>query len=201
MKYLEIKDLSFSYKKEATIINKLNLKLDKNKILCITGPSGSGKTTLLRIISGLEKPDKGKIFLDKKDITNESLKSRNIGFVFQDYALFPHLTVKKNILYSNSKKLDRYEKLVKLVGLKEHEQKYPYELSGGQQQRVAIARALLNSPKLLLMDEPFSNIDKNTKMSIIKYLKNIFLSENITVIIVTHDDSIEEFNENVFKLC
>ncbi|PZC43978.1 MAG: iron(III) transport system ATP-binding protein [Chloroflexi bacterium] len=166
------------------------------EILSILGPSGCGKTTLLRIIAGLENPSQGNIYLKNHKIFGPNINlqpsNRNIGMIFQDYALFPHLTVEKNILFGISnleKKIqdensERVQQLTRLEGLKD---RYPHELSGGQQQRVAIARTLATNPTVLLMDEPFSNLDASLRLSVRMEMEQILKSSNTTTIFVTHD--------------
>ncbi len=172
------------------------MELDKGEVLAILGESGIGKSTMLRIIAGLEEAHKGSMTIGDKIIFSEKLfvepKNRGIGMVFQDYALFPHMTVKKNIQYG-LKKMSKAEKeniameMLKLANLVEHKDKYPYELSGGQQQRVAIARAIAPKPEILLLDEPFSNLDANLQEKIRDEIKEILKKAVITSIFVTHD--------------
>lgn len=195
--FVEIKGLSFKYKnsKEDTIKN-FNLDIEKGEVVSILGESGSGKSTVLRLVSGLETPTGGIIKIADNIIVNESLfilpEKRGIGMVFQDYALFPHMTVAKNIKFglkkiSNKEKEKRLEEVLALVNLEKFRDRYPYELSGGQQQRVAIARSLAPKPSLLLLDEPFSNLDANLRCKIREELKSIINRAGITSIFVTHD--------------
>lgn len=195
MEFLKLENISFSYDGKNKIIDDFSLELDKNQILSIIGPSGCGKSTLLRIISGLERAT-GNIYIDDKLIASDKIfieaEDRNVAMVFQDYALFPHLSVYNNIKYglSNLKKEEREDRInyvIKMVDLQEHIKKYPYQLSGGQQQRLALARSLAPRPKLLLLDEPFSNLDANLKNQIRGDLKLIIEKFNITTILVTHD--------------
>ena len=184
------------------ILKDFCLNLDQGDILCLLGPSGCGKTTALKAIAGLIKSDTGKIELfstllkdGKKEVAAEE---REMGFIFQDYALFPHLTVFENIAYG-LRGLPKHEikmqvkNNLSLVNLDEYSERYPHELSGGQQQRTAVARALSNKPKLLLMDEPFSNIDNQVKHTLIKRLRALLKENNITCIFVTHSKQ-EAFN-------
>lgn len=178
------------------MIKNLNMHLYAGEILSILGPSGCGKTTLLRIIAGLENPTQGRIYLNHEEIfspnTNLEPSKRNIGMIFQDYALFPHLPVEKNILFGIShlsskiqaKNLDRVQKLTRLEGLLK---RYPHELSGGQQQRVAIARTLATRPTVLLMDEPFSNLDASLRLTVRMEMEEILRASNTATIFVTHD--------------
>lgn len=194
---LKIDNLHFKYKnsKEDNIDN-FNLEINKGEIISILGESGSGKSTMLRIIAGLESAYKGSITIgdnvvyDNKNFVEP--EKRGVGMVFQDYALFPHMTVAKNIMFG-LKKFNKKEKeqrmieMLKLVNLEEYKDKYPHELSGGQQQRIAIARAIAPKPSILLLDEPFSNLDAHLQSKIRSELKEIIQKANITSIFVTHD--------------
>lgn len=160
----------------------------------VVGPSGSGKTTLLRIVAGLEKPDEGSIYLDGRDITKLPVWERDVGIVFQNYALYPHLTVFDNIAMPlKNKKMPkeeikrRVEHIAEILNIKDQLHKYPHQLSGGQQQRVAIARALVKEPKVLLLDEPLSNLDARLRLDVRGFLKELQRSVGATVIHVTHD--------------
>lgn len=195
--FIEIKNLHFKYRnsKKDTIEN-FNMEIEKGEILAILGESGSGKSTMLRIIAGLEEAYRGTIKIGDKIVFSSGKfiepENRGIGMVFQDYALFPHMTVKKNIQYGlKGKSRDEKEKIatemLTLVNLIEHKDKYPYELSGGQQQRVAIARAIAPKPSVLLLDEPFSNLDTDLQEKIRSEIKEILRKAGITSIFVTHD--------------
>lgn len=195
--YIEIKNICFKYKNcNANIIDKFSIDIRKGEIVSILGESGSGKSTLLRIIAGLEETQEGYIKIHNKVIIDKNTfvmpEKRGIGMVFQDYALFPHMTVSENIKFglksmSKALKEHRCNEMLQLVNLKEHSNKYPYELSGGQQQRVALARALAPSPTLLLLDEPFSNLDAHLQNKIRTELNEIIRKAGITSIFVTHD--------------
>ena len=176
------------------ILSDFSLELEQGDILCLLGPSGCGKTTALKAIAGL-LPCDGNIQLFDKTLLSKAQnlppEKRNMGFIFQDYALFPHMTVAENIAYGlkGNDKITIEETVqhsLKLVHLDELGQRYPHQLSGGQQQRTAVARALANRPKLLLMDEPFSNIDSQVKQSMMAELRHLLKSHNITCIFVTH---------------
>ncbi|EKB49575.1 ABC transporter ATP-binding protein [Cecembia lonarensis] len=176
-------------------INDVSFEVEEGEILALVGESGSGKTTLLRLIAGLEHPDSGIISLSGQKIV-EGKRSvpaheRQVGMVFQDYALFPHLTILDNIkfgLKGSNQEVERVAKdTLRLVGLKEDYTKYPHQLSGGQQQRVALARAIAPNPKILLMDEPFSNLDAMLKDQIREEIRQIIKKTGITAIFVTHD--------------
>ena len=190
--YLELKQLSFKYD-QTSIIEKFDLCANKGSITAIIGESGSGKSTLLRILAGLQSAHQGVFKLDDQiifdDKTSIDTHKRKIGLVFQDYTLFPHLTVYQNVAFGmrQKNKKDRIQAILKMVELEEDTKKYPYECSGGMQQRIALARAIANQPKLLLLDEPFSNLDQELKIR----LRNQFIDwakqEDITLIWVTHD--------------
>jgi len=194
---LKINKLHFKYKNsKVDNIDDFNIDIKKGEIVAILGESGSGKSTMLRIIAGLEQPYKGSMTIGGNEVFSKDKfvepEKRGIGMVFQDYALFPHMTVAKNIIFG-LKDMDRGQKekrmfeMLRLVNLEEHKNKYPHELSGGQQQRIAIARALAPSPSILLLDEPFSNLDAHLKSKLRTELKDIIQEANITSIFVTHD--------------
>lgn len=189
MEFLDFKNISFYYEKDKLILKDFSFNLARNENLAILGQSGSGKSTILRLISGFEFPKKGEIILDSKDITFTPPEKRNIGILFQDYALFPHLSVFENIAFGLKKK-DKNKALefLDLIKMQEYKNAYPYSLSGGQQQRVALARALAVRPKLLLLDEPFSALDKELKSSIRASIKELLELTNTPSIIVTHDE-------------
>ncbi|SDM55782.1 ABC transporter ATP-binding protein [Bacillus sp. OK048] len=197
MNFVEIKGLTFSFsRKEKPVINDFSFSANKGEIVGILGQSGSGKSTLLRLISGLEMPKKGTIKIAGTTVVSEGVfiqpEQRGVGMVFQDYALFPHMTVKDNILFGLSRlprkeRKSRVDEMLQLVQMEDFHKRYPHELSGGQQQRIALARALAPKPNLLLMDEPFSNLDTDLKASIREELGVILKKANMTCIIVTHD--------------
>tara|TARA_A100001015_G_scaffold146119_1_gene161991 strand:+ start:191 stop:808 length:618 start_codon:yes stop_codon:yes gene_type:complete len=188
---LIIKSLNFSYRNEE-VFKDLNLNFKSGVLNLISGPSGSGKTTLLNLIAGLEKPSSGLIILDDIIQSNNDKfvepENRNIGFVFQDFALFPHLNVKQNIEFSRKGNEDLFNKLINRLNIASHLSKYPHELSGGQQQRVSIARALFSEPKILLIDEPISNQDKNNKIEIIEIISEFIKEKEIICILVSHEE-------------
>ena len=202
---LQINNLEFSYEKNTDLIKDFNLQVKKGEIIALVGRSGSGKSTILRLISGLEVPDKGEIKLNGEILVdkNEFLvpEKRKIGMLFQNYALFPHLTVYQNISFGieNLKrdlKDKKVKKLLELIDLKGYEKRYPHQLSGGEKQRIALARTLAINPKLLLLDEPFSNLDTELKEGIRSQLKNIIEKVNITTILVSHDKKNADFMAN-----
>ncbi|WP_301098637.1 ABC transporter ATP-binding protein [Otariodibacter sp.] len=190
MKVLEIEKLSYQFDK-TIVLQSLNLEVGDNEIVCLLGASGCGKTTLLKAIAGLLPVTQGKIELSGQDLRVKAVEDRKIGLIFQDYALFPHLTVRDNIQFglSNLSKLEKQtitKQMLAVVQLQGFEQRYPHELSGGQQQRVAIARALACNPQLLLLDEPFSNIDSQTRYEMIQEIKTILKNQHVPAIFVTH---------------
>ncbi|QVE21091.1 ABC transporter ATP-binding protein [Phocoenobacter atlanticus subsp. cyclopteri] len=190
MKLLDIQQLSYQFG-TTEVLKNLDLQVKENEIICLLGASGCGKTTLLKAIAGLLEIKQGTITLANQNLNTVAVENRQIGFIFQDYALFPHLTVAENIqfgLSKLSKKEQQFatERVLETVKLQGFEKRYPYELSGGQQQRVAIARSLVCNPKLLLLDEPFSNIDTQTRYEMIDEIKAILKSQNVPAIFVTH---------------
>ena len=190
--YLELKQLSFKYD-QTSIIEKFDLCANKGSITAIIGESGSGKSTLLRILAGLQNANQGIFKLDDQIIFDDKSSidahKRKIGLVFQDYTLFPHLTVYQNIAFGmrQKNKKDRIQAILKMVELEKDTKKYPYECSGGMQQRIALARAIANQPKLLLLDEPFSNLDQELKIRLRSQFIDWAKQEDITLIWVTHD--------------
>ncbi len=194
---IALRNLNFKYKNaEDLTLSDVSFTLPAGKLMAIVGESGSGKSTTLRLIAGLETPISGQIEMDQKLLTdgakNLPPEKRNVGMLFQDYALFPHLTVEKNIAFgldgvSKSERKQRVCDMLDLVELGGYEKRYPHELSGGQQQRVALARALAPKPKVLLMDEPFSNLDAHLHGQIRSDVEQIVRKAEITTIFVTHD--------------
>lgn len=194
---LRVEEISQSYNKQIVVRN-LSLKLNKGAIGCLLGPSGCGKTSVLRCIAGFEPILAGKILLNGVTVSSSGFslrpEQRHIGMVFQDYALFPHLTVTSNINFglhqmTHTERSKRVAEMLETVGLKDVANSYPHELSGGQQQRVALARALAPRPDLLLLDEPFSNLDINLRERLSLEIRDILKSQGITAILVTHDQN------------
>jgi len=183
---------------DTAIINDLSLSLENGEIGCLLGPSGCGKTTLLRCVAGLQELAGGEILLSEQTLSTadytQPTEQRNIGMVFQDYALFPHMTIQQNIQFgipnlSRSQKKQRVQELLELVSLPNTEKRYPHELSGGQQQRIALARALAPKPDILLMDEPFSGLDVELRESLAREVRCILKAEGITALMVTHNQN------------
>jgi sulfate/thiosulfate transport system ATP-binding protein len=175
-------------------LDDINLEVKTGSLVALLGPSGSGKSTLLRAIAGLEPPDTGRIYIAGQDVTHQTVQQRNIGFMFQHYALFKHLTVKENIAFgldirkaSKQQGIRRADELLELVQLKGLGNRYPSQLSGGQRQRVALARALAVQPKVLLLDEPFGALDAKVRKDLRNWLRNLIEQVQITTVFVTHD--------------
>lgn len=194
MSSLILQGVSYHYN-GTKVIHDLDLTVGKDEIVCLLGASGCGKTTTLKAIAGLIEAKQGSIFIDGKLVSNEqsfiSPEHRNIGMMFQDYALFPHLTVANNIAFglsnmSKAQKQQRVDEMLKLVHLIGCADRFPHQLSGGQQQRVAIARALAYKPSLLLLDEPFSNIDTQVRFELIADIRRIIKATQVSAVFVTH---------------
>ncbi|MFB2771502.1 sulfate/molybdate ABC transporter ATP-binding protein [Pelatocladus sp. BLCC-F211] len=175
-------------------VDQVSLEIKSGSLVALLGPSGSGKSTLLRLIAGLEMPDSGKIILTGKDATNQSVQERNIGFVFQHYALFKHMTVRQNVAFGmeirklpKAKVKARVEQLLELVQLSGLGDRYPSQLSGGQRQRVALARALAAEPNVLLLDEPFGALDAKVRKDLRAWLRRLHDEVHVTTVFVTHD--------------
>ena len=195
MSLLELKNISHAYGSHA-VVSDLSCSLGQGTIGCLLGPSGCGKTTVLRAIAGFEQVSRGEIHLNGAVVSSPGRhvapEQRRIGMVFQDYALFPHLSVADNIRFglrqaSDAERRARVEELLVTVGLAGADGKYPHELSGGQQQRVALARALAPKPQLLLLDEPFSNLDVDLRERLSLEVRDILKQAGITAVLVTHD--------------
>ena len=176
------------------ILDHINLEIKTGKLIALLGPSGSGKSTLLRLIAGLENPDSGRIWLTGKDTNFLSIQERQIGFVFQNYALFNHLNVFQNIAYGlkiqqvrGQQIRSRVKELLQLIQLEDFSNRYPSQLSGGQKQRIALARALAIEPKVLLLDEPFGALDIQVRKDLRNWLKKLHEEVSVTTLFVTHD--------------
>jgi sulfate/thiosulfate transport system ATP-binding protein len=177
-----------------TAVDQVSVEVKTGSLVALLGPSGSGKSTLLRLIAGLEKPDSGRIYLTGRDATDQSVQDRRIGFVFQHYALFKHLTVRKNIAFGleitktpKARIKNRLEELIDLVQLTGLGDRYPSQLSGGQRQRVALARALALEPQVLLLDEPFGALDAKVRKDLRSWLRRLHDTVHVTTVFVTHD--------------
>ena len=191
---LELKDLSHSYDGKEISLKNITLEVDKAEKVSILGPSGSGKSTLLRLIAGLETPHSGTISIQGKIVSDTDLmvapEKRNLGLVVQEKALFPHLTVAKNIgfgIRKNQEKAKIISDLLSLFKIEHLSNKYPHEISGGEQQRTALARSMAPDPELLMLDEPFSALDKELKEELYMELSQIFRERQQTILLVTHD--------------
>ncbi len=190
---LSVKNLTKKFG-SVTALNNISLEIKNNEMFALLGPSGCGKTTLLRIIAGFEYPDSGEVLINDSDLISIPTRVRPVNLMFQSYALFPHMDVYSNISYgltnmnlTKSEIENQTNEIIEKIGLKEHVKKRPNQLSGGQQQRVALARAIARKPKLLLLDEPLSALDKKIRQEMQTELKRIQHEVGITFIIVTHD--------------
>ena len=193
MIHLSLSKISKEYS-GTKVVHDFNLDIEKGEFISFLGPSGCGKTTTLRMVAGFEIPTSGKIMLDGVDITDQAPNQRNVGMIFQAYALFPNMTVTQNIGFglrirgeSEAAIKERVSEMLTLIRLEKHANKYPFQLSGGQQQRVALARALANRPKVLLLDEPLSALDAKIRVSLRNEIRAIQKKLGITAIFVTHD--------------
>ncbi len=194
---LELKNIECRYGNEVAVKN-FSMRVREGSLVCLLGPSGCGKSTILRAIAGLENIQSGNIIISGKVVSSSTstlpAEKRKLGMVFQDYALFPHMRISENICFglrnqSAAEKAKLTAEMVKIVGLQGLEQRYPHELSGGQQQRVALARALIVKPKLILMDEPFSNLDVELRERLSNDVRRILKEQGVTGVLVTHDQA------------
>ena len=193
---IHINKLKKVYDNGYEALKSIDLEIDEGELICLLGPSGCGKTTILNLLSGLLDPTSGDIRFDGESVINKHPKDRNIGLVFQNYALYPHMTVLENVMFPltvGKKKVAKEEaekiakKYMKVTSIEELSNKKPGEMSGGQQQRVAITRALVQSPKILLLDEPLSNLDARLRLKIREEIRRLVKEIGITTIFVTHD--------------
>lgn len=195
MAFVELNNIGVSYdKKDNYVLEDLSIEIKEGELLSLLGPSGCGKTTTLRVIAGLINPQKGQFILDGVDMTDIPVHKRGFGMVFQSYALFPHLNVFDNVAFGlKAQKISstvinqKVQHFIDICGLQGFERRYPKQLSGGQRQRVALARALVLEPKLLLLDEPLSNLDAKLRVSMRQEIRRIQQQLGITTIFVTHD--------------
>ena len=191
---LEISNLSHAYSKDSKSLTGINLNILPGERVSILGPSGCGKSTLLRLIAGLERPSEGDIKIKGIEVSSKKSlvppEKRNVGLVVQDKALFPHLSVYANICFGikkNKTKDDIASELLNLFKIEDLKHKYPHEISGGEQQRVALARSLATDPDVLMLDEPFSALDKELKQNIYSEISAVFSEKKSTILLVTHD--------------
>lgn len=194
MAYIELKNIDAGYVKNSPILKDFHLEVERGELISLLGPSGCGKTTTLRTIAGFISPEKGSVIIDKKDVTQLPPNKRNIGLVFQTYALFPHLSVFENVAYGLKRRkvekniiAEKVKNVLQLVSLTGFEERLPANLSGGQRQRVALARSLVIEPDLLLLDEPLSNLDAKLRDEMRAELSRLQHQLGITMIYVTHD--------------
>ena len=193
---IQIENLKKVYNNGYEALKSINLEINDGELICLLGPSGCGKTTILNLLAGLLDPTDGDIKFDKESVIDKHPKDRNIGLVFQNYALYPHMTVLENVMFPltvGNKKMPKKEaeeiarKYMKVTSIEELANKKPGEMSGGQQQRVAITRALVQNPKILLLDEPLSNLDARLRLKIREEIRRLVKEIGITTVFVTHD--------------
>ncbi len=207
---IKIENIYKSYgekENKVEVLKGIDLNIEDGDFVVILGPSGSGKSTLLNIVSGLERPDKGNVFYNDKEITNlndkeiTDFRKNNIGFIFQQYYLLQNLNVDKNVRMGadlvNNKD---YKDIIKAVGLENKLDKYPYELSGGEQQRVSIARALAKKSKILFLDEPTGALDEKTGRLILDYISKLQKKEKFTIVMITHNENIAKMAKTIIKI-
>ena len=194
MSFVDLKNICVSYDGKTNILEGLNLSIEEGELVSLLGPSGCGKTTTLRVVAGYIDPKGGDLFVDGDNITQVAVHKRNFGIVFQSYALFPHLSVKDNVAFGlKMRKMDqasinqKVDEMLEICGLSEFKDRLPKQMSGGQRQRVALARALVIEPKLLLLDEPLSNLDAKLRIQMRVEIKRLQKQLGITTIFVTHD--------------
>ena len=196
---LSLNDVHVVYtRSRQVVLQGFSMSVHKGELVCLLGVSGCGKTTVLRTVAGLERLQQGEIFISQRCVAGAGIhlppEKRRVGMVFQEYALFPHLTVTQNVAFGlrhlpYALQHARVTELLKMVELLSCAKRYPHELSGGQQQRIALARALAPAPDILLLDEPFSSLDKHTSEYLVKEVRDLFRSSGQTALIVTHNES------------
>lgn len=205
MAYIEFRNIH-KYFGSSHVLKGINLGVEYGQMVTLLGPSGCGKSTLLRCLAGLEQVNEGQIFLDGKDITNLTPKQRNIGMVFQQYSLFPTMTVRQNVAFGlqiqkmEKSKIDaKVKEVLEIVGLSDKIDHYPRQLSGGQQQRVSIARALAGDPSVILADEPTGALDSRTSREVLDFLQKLN-DEGNTIVLITHDNGIAQEAKRVVRV-
>jgi ABC-type Fe3+/spermidine/putrescine transport system ATPase subunit len=193
---LRIQEIVKAFTPGQQVLKGVSTHVADGDIACLLGPSGCGKTTLLRIIAGLETPDSGRVFFDGEDVTGQPVHLRRFGFMFQDYALFPHMSVAANVAFglrmlgwTGSRRRQRVEEMLALVNLEGYAARSVDALSGGEQQRVALARTLAPAPRLLMLDEPLANLDRLLREELVDELRTILKRIGVTTIFVTHDQA------------
>lgn len=194
MAFVDLKNICVSYDGKNNILEGLNLSIEEGQLVSLLGPSGCGKTTTLRVVAGYINASQGEFLVDNENFTKVPVHKRNFGIVFQSYALFPHMTVKENVAFGlKMRKMDKatiekkVDEMLEVCGLTEYKDRLPKQMSGGQRQRVALARALVIEPKLLLLDEPLSNLDAKLRIQMRVEIKRLQKKLGITTIFVTHD--------------
>lgn len=209
--FLEIQQIKKHFgegESRVDVLRGIDISIEKGEICVLLGPSGSGKSTLLNIIGGIETPDSGKITIHGETIGEMNEKNltlyrrKHLGYIFQMYNLIPNLNIKENVevgAYLSDNPLD-VDDLLKTLGLYEHRHKLPNQLSGGQQQRVSIGRALMNSPSIVLADEPTGNLDSHTSAEVMELIRKIIHEQNQTLVMVTHDDHLAGFADRIFRI-
>ena len=206
MAKVELKNLTKIYGQN-TVVDHINLEIENGTLVSILGPSGCGKTTTLRMIAGFEHPEDGDVLFDGQSVGQVPVNKRNIGMVFQSYALFPHMTVEQNVAYgleqhgaAKSEIPGRVREALEMVHMEEFSKRKPKQLSGGQQQRVSIGRAIVKNPDILLCDEPTGALDYHTSKEILKLIEDVNIKYGNTVIMVTHNEAIRHMADHVIKL-
>lgn len=196
MSFIKLQHIQKHYSNEQMVLRDITVEIEQGEFFVLVGPSGSGKSTLLRLIAGLDFPTSGKIYMNGKDVTNYSPRERELSMVFQNYALYPHLTVADNILFGLKRKgiakdeqQKRLQESIALLGLTDYIKRKPKELSGGQRQRVALARAIVSHAPLCLMDEPLSNLDAQLRTQMRTEIRALQKKLGLTTIYVTHDQT------------
>ena len=207
MSYITFKNICKSYDNKTQVLKGIDLEVEEGELLTLLGPSGCGKSTLLRCLAGLEQVQQGHILLEGRDITDLDARQRQIGMVFQQYSLFPNMTVEQNMAFglkiqrlSKAEINDRITEALAMVGLQDKADAYPAQLSGGQQQRVAIARALITKPAIVLADEPTGNLDSKTSAEVLGLIKRTSAEFRQTVVMITHNNDIARLADRIVRI-